>query len=116
MFCSQSTTAELHHDEAPGCFVHNQSFCSSRYLKEYLFHLIRFCYDNNLKNRLLLNPSSTVVRNGKTPCLSVPAESTPESSSKKIQLVKSLPSEKDLDFLPLRSILHNLVQPGVNVE
>lgn len=35
--CSQSTTAELYHDEAPGCFVHNQIsfFDSSRCSEEY---------------------------------------------------------------------------------
>ena len=36
----------------------------------------------------------------KTPCLSTPVESTPESSPAKICSVKSLPGEKGLDFLP----------------
>ena len=34
------------------------------------------------------------------PCLSTPAESTPESSPVKICSVKSLPGEKRLDSLP----------------
>ena len=34
--CTQSTTAELHHDEAPECFFYNQTSGSSRYLEESL--------------------------------------------------------------------------------
>ena len=35
-----------------------------------------------------------------TPCLSIPAESTPENSPVKIWCVKSLPGKKRFDFLP----------------
>ena len=37
----------------PWCFVHNQSFCSSRYLEKYLFHLNIFCYEKSPNKRLL---------------------------------------------------------------
>ena len=40
-----------------------------------------------------------------------PSESTPE-----LWPVKPLPSEKDLNFPPPRSILHNLVHPEENVK
>ena len=50
----------------------------------------------------------------KTPCLSTPVESTPESSPAKICSVKSLPGEKGLDFFTFPTILHNLFYPGKN--
>ena len=43
---------------------------------------------------------SYLLEDSNTPCLSIPAESTPESSPVKIWSVKSLPSEKRLNFLP----------------
>ena len=49
----------------------------------------------------------------RTPCLSTPAESTPESSPVKIWNVKSLPGKEHLDFY-LPTILHNLLHPGKN--
>ena len=51
-----------------------------------------------------------------TPCLSASAQSTPESLAMKIRLVKPLPGEKDSDFPPPQSILHNLVHLGENAE
>ena len=51
-----------------------------------------------------------------TPCLSASAQSALESSPMKIQLVKPLPGEKDSDFPPPRTILHNLVHPGENAK
>ena len=45
-----------------------------------------------------------------------PTESTPENSPVKIWPIKPLPGEKDWDFPPPRSILHNLVHPVGNIE
>ena len=52
---SQFTTTKIHHNEAPECFVHDQSFSSSRYTEKYLFHQTRFYYDKSPKEGLLQN-------------------------------------------------------------
>ena len=45
---SQSTTAELNHNKAPECLVHNQTFCGSIYSKKNLLHVTKFCYEKSL--------------------------------------------------------------------
>ena len=46
-----------------------------------------------------------------TSCLSIPAESTPESSPVKMRPTKSVPSEKGLDFQPTGCVLVIWVTP-----
>ena len=58
---SQFITAELNHDKPPGCFVRNQNFFSSTYLKKNLFHVTRICYEKSPKKRLLQTVSSSIV-------------------------------------------------------
>ena len=68
-------------------------------------HLFSLICCKSLYHSLLL----VVTR---TPCLSTPAESTPESSPMKICSVKSFPGKKRFYTSP--TILHNLFHPGKN--
>lgn len=67
---SQSTTAELNHNKAPECLVHNQTFCGSIYSKKNLLHVTKFCYEKSLtkvcyERTLLQNCRlKQVIRNG----------------------------------------------------
>ena len=73
-------------------------------------HLFSLICCKSLYHSLLL----VVTR---TPCLSTPAESTPESSPMKICSVNHSPGKKRLDFLPPPpppTIYHNLFHPGKN--
>ena len=71
----------------------------------------------DLKKQLLLKLTDAienVCRNShsiSTPCRSTPGEITPESSPVKMRLPKSVPTEKDLDFLPPWCVLVILVSP-----
>ena len=74
--CSQSTTAELHHNADPGCFVDYQILGSGRYSEESF--TIRFCYGKSPKKRLpqsclggrtMVGPKRKILKNGVRICL-----------------------------------------------
>ena len=56
------------------------------------------------------------VDNWRTPCVRVLTKFIPESSPVKIWSVKPFRVEKSLNFLPLQFVLHDLINPGGNVE